>query len=548
MKHLKITIRNFAIVLITALMSSCGGGNDIEAVKLIPVKMGKEYEYVNAEGKILINPQFSEATIFRNGLALVQTSSDKPQWGYIDEDGKFAITANYISATVFSEHLAWVVAENTAPTCIDTQGEIRFVLTNAEEVRNFSDGLAAFKDVNDAGEEKWGFVDKVGKVRINAQFSDVGSFMNGKCPVSNDEGKWGYIDKDGKLIINHQFDHAASFSNHLAVVKSNGKAGLIDANGKFIVNPQFSEMQNDGDLFLVKQDGKFGWTDKEGKIIINPQFTKAFPFTHGKLAAVESGKSYGFIDKEGKIVINPQFDYALPFNGKLALVVSSNKIGFINSDGKYEINPQFDNTSEDLVEYFQTGGSTYNAVKTDFFNVGAITSRINLDSPEGLTLNSTMSEVIKKFNKSESFFSRHADENVLISSEKITNDATLNFLVLGNPWQNNGYYDYYYGYSNYSFNMEFKPTGFAYEIELKNKGYGKEEVVKTAIENSLTGYTKDESLSSETIGVYNSSKQSVTIRINHINVLIVITPPLSIQNNVSSVKPAEPSDSSLSSY
>jgi hypothetical protein len=536
MKNLKQTFKISAIAIVAAAMTACGGGGkDIDAVKLMPVKMGKEFQYVDAEGKIVINPQFSEATIFRNGLALVKTSGDKPQWGFIGEDGKFAIIANYKSATVFSEDMAWVVSENAAPSCINTKGELKFTLTNAEVVNTFSDGLAAFKEINETGEEKWGFVDKEGKVKINAQFSNVGSFVDGKCPVSNIDGKWGYIDKEGKLIINHQFDNAASFFNSSAVVKSGDKAGLIDASGKFLINPQFSDMQSDGDLFLIEQDGKFGWTDKEGKIVINPQFSKAYPFTNGKLAAVQSGKSYGFIDKEGKIIINPQFDMALPFNGKLALVVSSNKIGFIDNEGKYVINPQFDDVSRDMVEYFQTGGSPFSSVQTDFFNVGAITSRIKSDAPEGLSFNSTMIEVLSKFNKSQEDFGKYSQEHMMISSEKITNDATLNFYIYGNPWVSSGYYDY-------SFNTGINPIGFAYMIRLTGKGYGKEDAVKTAIETSLTGYTKDASMSSETESLYKNAKQSVKIISSGGNVFIIITPLNEASNVVSDEAAAYPAE------
>jgi hypothetical protein len=524
MKNIKQTFKISAIAIIAFALTACGrGGKEIDAVKLMPVKTGKEFQYVDAEGKIIINPQFSDATIFRNGLALVQTSGEKPKWGFISEDGKFAINANYKSATVFSEDMAWVVSENAAPACINSKGELKFTLTNAEEVEIFSDGLASFKEINETGEEKWGFVDKEGKVKINAQFSNVGSFKEGKCPVSNSDDKWGYIDKEGKLIINHQFTSAESFFNGSAVVKSGDKAGLIDVSGKFLINPQFSDMQSDGDLFLIEQDKKFGWTDKEGKIIINPQFSKAFPFTNGKLAAVQSGKSFGFIDKEGKMVINPQFDMALPFNGKLALVVSSNKIGFINNEGKYVINPQFDDVSRDLVEYFQTGGSSFNSVQTDFFNVGAITSRIKLDAPEGLSFNSTISEVLTMFKKSQEDFSKYSEEHMIVSEEKITSDATLNFYILNNPWVSNGYYDY-------TFNTELKPTIYAYMINLTGKGYGKEDVVKTAFETLLKGYTKDATLSTETETVYKNAKQSVKLYAKNGKVVIIIS-SLAASNN-----------------
>jgi hypothetical protein len=519
MKNLKQTFKiSLVAIIIASGLFSCGsGGNEIDEVKLIPVKIGKEFQYIDSDGKIVINPQFSEATIFRNGLALVQTSGDKPQWGYIGEDGKFVIIAKYKSATVFSEDLAWVVSENAAPSCINTKGELKFTLTKAEEVKNFSDGLAGFKEINEAGEEKWGFVDKDGKVKINAQFSNVGNFLDGKCPVSNIGGKWGYIDKEGKLIINHQFDYAGSFNNGNAVVKLGDKFGTIDINGKFLINPQFSGMLSDGDLFLVVQDGKSGWIDKEGKIIINPQFSKAFPFVNGELAAVQSGKNYGFINKEGKIIINPQFDMALPFNGKLALVVSSNKIGFIDKDGKYVINPQFDDVSSDLVEYFQTGGSSFDKIKTDFFNLDAITSRINSDTPEGLSFNSTMTEIITKLKKSKEDFDKYSQEHRMITSSKITNDATFDFYILGNPWVlSNGY--------EYEFDAGLKPIGFAYIINLLGKGVGKGDAVKSAIETSLTGYTKDTIMSNDTETVYKNSKQSFKIFLKNGNVVIVISP------------------------
>jgi hypothetical protein len=65
---------------------------------------------------------------------------------------------------------------------------------------------------------------------------------------------------------------------------------------------------------------------------------------------------------------------------------------------------------------------------------------------------------------------------MLVSSEKITIDASLNFYVYANPWIMNDYYEY-------SFNAGLKPTGFAYEINLMGKGIGKEDIVKKGIEN-----------------------------------------------------------------
>jgi hypothetical protein len=49
--------------------------------------------------------------------------------------------------------------------------------------------------------------------------------------------RWGYIDKTGKLAINPQFDDARPFSLGLAPVESGGAWGYIDRSGKLVWKP-----------------------------------------------------------------------------------------------------------------------------------------------------------------------------------------------------------------------------------------------------------------------------------------------------------------------
>jgi len=516
---MKSTLQFFAILLAITFLSSCGGGgNSVSEVKLIPVSNGEEFQYIDREGKIVINPQFNQATVFRNGLALVKTSRDEPKFGFITEDGKFAITANYKYATVFSDDLAWVVSENTAPSAINNKGEIKVTLQDAETVNIFKEGLAAFSVIDISG-LKWGFVDKEGKVKINPQFSNTGNFSNRKCAVENSDGKWGYIDKEGKLLINYQFKKAKEFINGKAVVFSGRKAGLIDESGKYVINPQFSDMIDDGDKYLIEQDGKWGWCDKEGKITINPQFAEAYPFRGSKLAAVRSGESWGYIDNDGKIVINPQFDAAFPYNGKMALVVSGGQVGFIDNEGKYIINPQFYDVSKDLVTYMLNGSSEYESVETDFFNIESIVNRVNVNTPEGLSLSSKLSDVITKLKISENEFSESSSDHTVINNEEITNDATFSFYVLANAYKEipDGWY------TKKVFNPEAVVQGYAYVISLSGKGYGKDKDVKDAIEQSFSGYKKDETLSTEETCILKNEKQTIKLFINESQIIIVIT-------------------------
>jgi hypothetical protein len=565
---MKYKLKITTLLIISFSIYSCEHSNHkITAVNLIPVSNGTDYQYIDQEGKIVINPQFDDVSIFREGLALVRTSGDEPRYGFISEDGKFKIAAKYKYATIFSDGLAWVVSENTAPIAINTKGEIQFTLQEAQTVKLFKEGLSAYSIIDNTKIEetetysrendeiaadttvvdtaavgntssynsnslgnrsvnenfkygtKWGFISKDGKIKINAQFSNTGNFSEGKCAVQNNKGKWGYIDKEGKLLINYQFEEAKEFIDGKAIVFSADKAGVIDLDGKYIINPQFSNMKIDGDKFLIEQDGKWGWCDKEGKIIINPQFTDAHPFWGNDLAPIESGKSWGYIDKDGKIVINPQFDGALPFNGEIALVGSNDKIGFIDSEGKYVINPQFDGVSRDFVKYLTEGNSVFAAVETDFFNMKAIVDKINVNKPEGLSLPGKLSDVISKLKITESTFNQYTTEHMVISSQKITNDASYSFYVITDAFKEvpNGWY------SERVFNPDALIQTYAYLINVSGKGAGKEEDILTAIEKSLSGYRKDIEQYTQEVRTYTNNKQLVKLFIKNSQIIVVIT-------------------------
>jgi uncharacterized protein YbdZ (MbtH family) len=505
------------IALLTVLLVSCGLGGGRE-ISLIPVENGDEFQYIDKEGKIVINPQFSAATVFRNGIALVRTTGNKSLWGYINEEGKYSIQPSFKEATIFSEDLAWVVSENGAPTAINTKGEIKITLQDAETVRIFQEGLAAFSVTEDS-KTKWGFVDKDGRVAISPQFAATDNFAGGKCAVQNEEGKWGYIDSEGKIAITYQFDEAEKFVNGQAAVKFDGKAGAIDEAGKYVINPQFDGIAEDGELYLIEQNEKYGWATREGQIVINPQFVTAFTFNGGKIAPVQVGETWGYVDKEGKIVINPQFKVALPFISGVAAVLSGEKVGFVDAEGKYIINPQYDGISEDMLNYIIDGSSSYESVDTDFFNIAPIVARINLNTPEGLTLASTLGDVVTKLNLTEEVFSEYTTQHTVLEDVAITNDASLDFSVWASS--HNEIPDGWYIIS--VFNGAAPVQGYVYTFNLSGRGADKAENVVAAIEKTITGMQKDEVESAEEgYIVYKNATQNVYLQSSGSQVIVTI--------------------------
>ena len=78
---------------------------------------------------------------------------------------------------------------------------------------------------------KYGFVDKLGKLRIANRYEQIGIFSEGLAPVKIGS-QWGYIDQSDKITIQPQFMQAGDFDDGVAIVKKNGKSNLINARGK----------------------------------------------------------------------------------------------------------------------------------------------------------------------------------------------------------------------------------------------------------------------------------------------------------------------------
>lgn len=197
---------------------------------------------------------------------------------------------------------------------------------------------------------KWGFIDRMGKVVIEAEYRKVDDFSEGMAGVLDPEkDKWGYIDRKGRTVIEPKFEGARPFHEGLAAVKVDGKWGYLDKTGKLCVQPQFVYAGDFHAGHAPVRKEKLGYIDRTGKMIIEPRFDAGTGFHEG-LAAVairrksQSGRppgmAWGFIDLTGRLVIPPQFGYAGRFSGGLAVVEvveQDRRAGYINRDGKMVI-------------------------------------------------------------------------------------------------------------------------------------------------------------------------------------------------------------------
>lgn len=113
-----------------------------------------------------------------------------------------------------------VIAQGSSKICEKPQ------VGGYDDVSCLHDGLAKVEQ-----NDKWGFVDKTGKVVVPLQYDDVYHFSDGLAGVKQND-KWGFVDKTGKVVIPLAYDYVDGFVGNLAVVKKDGEWFTINKQGQ----------------------------------------------------------------------------------------------------------------------------------------------------------------------------------------------------------------------------------------------------------------------------------------------------------------------------
>lgn len=163
----------------------------------------KLYGYRDAAGRTVIEPRFSSASDFHEGLAAVRFFY---RWGFIDRAGRTAVAPHF------------------------------------QRAENFSEGLAGVQSIH----ELWGFVDRTGRLAIPARFDRVRAFHEGLAAVRHND-LWGFINPSGTVVIPFQFDDADDFSDGRAQVtlRQDHRSVFIDRTGRILPEDEDEEEEED---------------------------------------------------------------------------------------------------------------------------------------------------------------------------------------------------------------------------------------------------------------------------------------------------------------
>jgi hypothetical protein len=332
---LEVAMRWIEVLLIVGIV----GGAIAEAQELRPIRKDGKYGYMNASGQFSIEPRFSKAEPFSEGLAAVAF-----------ETGNLVVFADgMLGRGCMTEELEWVFIDESGREVMKA-GKSEH---NATKIPGpMSEGLARF--IRDG---KWGFLNRSGETVIPPSYQDVHRFSEGLAAVMQGN-KWGYVDRTGKIAIEPAYSRVFEFDHGLAEVdwwiEGRGQqSGNIDRHGRVVLTPDtppgWSESRPLFSEDLTKvcyrpsyhESTRCGFLRPDLTVAIPRRFLRAGSFSQGVAPVTEDGEAWGFIDKTGKWSIPPRFEYAKEFSEGLALVRDKGRSGYIDRTGNYTIEPRF---------------------------------------------------------------------------------------------------------------------------------------------------------------------------------------------------------------
>jgi len=294
------------------------------------------------------------------------------KWGYKDANGKIVINPNFERADKFSNEQTAVVKYNGKFGMIDKTG--RFI---AEPIYSSIDPYyEKFYQVELNG--KYGLLWVDGRYKLEPKYDAIEKYYGVARIILN--GKYGLIDKSGIFLIEPKLDHIAIYdfakSNGVARFNvgtkskctneecSGGKYGLINSSGKIVAETTYTYIfpPEDG-IFRVNIGegsctymgclrGKLGIINNEGKILLPPQYDYISNFHKDTAVIMIRDKScreyedckgkWGMINKNGNFIVEMKYDYIGHFNNEVAIVTIGGKSGFINNTGKIIIEPRYE--------------------------------------------------------------------------------------------------------------------------------------------------------------------------------------------------------------
>lgn len=225
------------------------------------------------------------------------------KFGLVSGKGKIILSMEYDYISSLQEDSIYIFRKEGQYGIITRSGKTLVGLeNNFQELHPMSEGYLGVKINN-----KFGFVDMNGDLRVANRYEGVGSYNNGMAPIKLN-GKWGYIDKIERLKVQPYYDKASDFSDGMAIVMQNGQYGLVNRKGGQELDIVYdSLLKTPSKRFIAYKNGRAGLVSETGRLLISPKYDHITDLENGYVIIKRNDK-YGLATIRGVNTIPLVYD------------------------------------------------------------------------------------------------------------------------------------------------------------------------------------------------------------------------------------------------
>ena len=258
-----------------------------------------QYGLIDRQGRELYQTHHE---LIDNGHSLWERS-EAGRYGLVSYTGRQLLETKYDTVSALQEGKIYTYGREGRYGIVSWDGRILQDLNNNfQELHGMSDAFLGVK-IND----KYGFVDEWGRLRIANRYDSITHFTNNMAAVKM-LGRWGYIDKSEHLVVQPRFDRAYSFRGEVAIVRKKGKYGMVNTEGRTVVPTVYHRIEGTaGNRYLIHLDDPqrgalTGLVSDQGQPLIHPKYESVVDLNNGYVIVGRKGK-YGLLTIEGRTTI-----------------------------------------------------------------------------------------------------------------------------------------------------------------------------------------------------------------------------------------------------
>jgi hypothetical protein len=285
--------------------------------------------YYNNSGQIELVTPSKKAFKFNNNRTFILMDTGKsekkpePIYGIIDRNGNYITPIQWLFIAEYSEGLAYLMNLDKRGV-IDTNGNFLFTLDSGIVAYGFREGLSP---VSNASIDRFGYIDKTGKLVVDYIYYETGMFSEGLARVYTPNkftgrGGFGFVNKDGHLVIDNFFDETRLFKegyNFVGIYSQDHilRWGVIDKDGSAKTEFNFFDCKDFSESMAAVQgldDTLWHYIDNNTFNQVSEKYKYCGSFKNGKAFVIDKDNRKYFINKSGNILFELPKDANIIFD------------------------------------------------------------------------------------------------------------------------------------------------------------------------------------------------------------------------------------------